>query len=225
MKNSIFLQLVKAEYRCCLHAPVGYLFPVCFFIVVVLVFPIVQASAGRMSSIEVSTIIMIAAALSILLFAQQLFSLDYEYGIVDHWLLSSISMHTRVCARLYVHTIVMLLFMLVGLLSIAPMLSISIHLLIGLMLSLCLVVPLLVMLVACISAICITLKRAGLLLAILTLPLYIPILIYGCAIPVNFDSQLSIGVPAALLGAGVLLSLALGPFFIGALLRIGIVYS
>lgn len=221
----VFLHLLKLEWQVCRRSPLGYLFSASFFIFAILLFPLVQATVGGVSNIEISCVVVIVAALSVLLTSEHFFLADYETGVIDHWLLSRVNLSLRIYAKLYLH-VFLLLFPILGALLIAtPVLHLSGRTLLGLLICLSLVMPVVTTLSLCISAVCVSLKRPGLLLAILLLPLYIPILIYGCAIPVNLNSDLSIAVPVALLSASVLLAVSLGPLAIGGLLRIGIMYS
>ena len=73
------------------------------------------------------------------------------------------------------------------------------------------------------AALAVTLHRGGLLLAVLVLPLSIPILIFGVAASeAAITGPLSFGAPFSILCAVSLISLVIGPFAAAASLRQGL---
>ena len=72
------------------------------------------------------------------------------------------------------------------------------------------------------AALAVTLRRGGLLLAVLVLPLSIPVLIFGVAASeAAIDGTVSFGTPFSILCALSLISFAVGPFAAAASLRQG----
>jgi heme exporter protein B len=72
------------------------------------------------------------------------------------------------------------------------------------------------------AALTVTLRRGGLLLAILVLPLTVPVLIFGVtAANAALVGPVPFGTPLAILGALSLASIAIGPFAAAAALRHG----
>ena len=72
------------------------------------------------------------------------------------------------------------------------------------------------------AALAVTLHRGGLLLAVLVLPLSIPVLIFGVAASQAAITGLSFGPPFSILCALSLISLVIGPFAAAASLRHGL---
>ena len=72
------------------------------------------------------------------------------------------------------------------------------------------------------AALAVTLHRGGLLLAVLVLPLSIPVLIFGVAASQAAISGLSFGAPFSILCALSLFSFVIGPFAAAACLRHGL---
>ncbi|NEW90160.1 heme exporter protein CcmB, partial [Rhodopseudomonas sp. WA056] len=73
------------------------------------------------------------------------------------------------------------------------------------------------------AALAVTLRRGGLLLAVLVLPLSIPVLIFGVsASQAAIVGPVSFGTPFSILCAISLLSLVIGPFAAAASLRQGL---
>ena len=89
-----------------------------------------------------------------------------------------------------------------------------------LMASLLLGTPILSLLGAVVAALTVGMRRAGILVALLALPLYVPVLVFGAG-AVAADAQGLDAVGALLLlGAGLVLALALAPPTAAAALRI-----
>jgi heme exporter protein B len=68
----------------------------------------------------------------------------------------------------------------------------------------------------------VTLHRGGLLLAVLVLPLSIPVLIFGVAASQAAITGVSVAAPFSILCALSLVSLVIGPFAAAASLRHGL---
>jgi heme exporter protein B len=92
----------------------------------------------------------------------------------------------------------------------------------GLMLSLLLGTPTLSLVGAIGAALTVGLKKGGVLISLLVLPLYIPVLIFGSSAVQAAVTGLPLGGYLALLGALLALALALAPLAIAAALRISI---
>ena len=72
------------------------------------------------------------------------------------------------------------------------------------------------------AALTVGLRRGGLLLSLIVLPLYIPVLIFGSAAVSNAVEGLSYQAPLAILAALLMAALALAPLAIGGALRISV---
>ena len=72
------------------------------------------------------------------------------------------------------------------------------------------------------AALTVGLRRGGLLLSLIVLPLYIPVLIFGSAAVSNAVEGLSYLAPLAILAALLMAALALAPLAIGGALRISV---
>jgi heme exporter protein B len=92
----------------------------------------------------------------------------------------------------------------------------------GLMLSLLLGTPTLSLIGAIGAALTVGLRRGGVLISLLVLPLYIPVLIFGSSAVQAAVTGLPLDGYLALLGAMLALALALAPIAAGAALRISV---
>src|SRR5476651_1586739 len=180
-----------------------------------------EISAIRLVA-KMPTLAWVAALLSVLLSLDGLFRSDFEDGSLEQWVLSSHPLALLVLAKVLAHWV----FSGLALVLLAPLLALMLGLpsecLPVLLLSLLLGTPVLSLLGAVGAALTVGLKRGGLLLALLILPLYIPVLILGSG---ALQAALQ-GMPATgyLLWLGSLTALAvtLTPFAIAAGLKISV---
>jgi heme exporter protein B len=89
-----------------------------------------------------------------------------------------------------------------------------------LMASLLLGTPILSLLGAVVAALTVGMRRAGVLVALLALPLYVPVLVFGAGSVAASAQGLDAVGALLLLGAGLVLALVLAPLTAAAALRI-----
>ncbi|GAA0787867.1 heme exporter protein CcmB [Marinobacterium sediminicola] len=196
--------------------------PLIFFLMVATLFPLgVSPEPGFLAQIAPG-VVWVAALLATLLSMDALFRSDYEDGSLEQLLLSPQPLFIVVLAKVVAH------WMMTGLaLTImAPLLGLMLFLpsegMPGLMLSLLLGTPTLSLVGAIGAALTVGLKKGGVLISLLVLPLYIPVLIFGSSAVQAAVTGLPLGGYLALLGALLALALGLAPLAISAALRISI---
>ena len=193
-----------------------------FFAIVIALFPLAVGPETKLLQTLSPGLVWVAALLSVLLSLDGLFRSDFEDGSLEQWVLSSHPLPLLVLAKVLAHWA----FSGLALVLLAPLLAMMLGLptecLPVLLLSLLLGTPVLSLLGAVGAALTVGLKRGGLLLALLILPLYIPVLILGSG---ALQAALQ-GMPATgyLLWLGSLAALAvtLTPFAIAAGLKISV---
>ena len=196
--------------------------PLIFFLMIVTLFPLgVSPEIGLLRKIAPG-VIWIAALLSALVSLESLFRSDFDDGSLEQLLLSPQPLALMVLAKVMAHWLVsglpMLLFApVLGLLLAMPADAIWI-----LVATLVIGTPLLSLIGAVGVALTVGLRRGGLLLSLLILPLYVPVLIFAT----SAVGAAAAGVPVAgqlyLLGALLVLAMMLAPFAIAAALRISL---
>ncbi len=196
--------------------------PLIFFLMVATLFPLgVSPEPGFLAQLAPG-VVWVAALLATLLSMDVLFRSDYEDGSLEQLLLSPQPLFIVVLAKVIAH------WMMTGLALtlMAPLLGIMLFLpaegMPGLMLSLLLGTPTLSLVGAIGAALTVGLKKGGVLISLLVLPLYIPVLIFGSSAVQAAVTGLPLGGYLALLGALLALALALAPLAISAALRISI---
>lgn len=191
-----------------------------FFVLTVVLVPLgIGPETGTLARIAPG-VLWIAALLAALLSLDRLFQADHEDGSLDQLMLSPMPLEQVVLAKALAHWITTGL----PLIVIAPLLGLSLALppevLPVLVVAIATGTPALSLIGAVGAAITVGVRRGGLLLSILVLPLYIPTLIFGARAVENALLALD-PVPALALGGAItLLAAAITPFAAAAALRI-----
>jgi heme exporter protein B len=220
--SHVFTLLIAREARLLFRRPAELLNPLVFFAIVIALFPLAVGPEAQLLQTLSPGLVWVAALLSVLLSLDGLFRSDFEDGSLEQWVLSSHPLSLLVLAKVLAHW----MFSGLALVLLAPLLALMLGLptscLSVLLLSLLLGTPVLSLLGAVGAALTVGLKRGGLLLALLILPLYIPVLILGSG---ALQAALQ-GMPATgyllWLGSLTALAITLTPFAIAAGLKISV---
>ncbi|MEL6598178.1 MAG: heme exporter protein CcmB [Pseudomonadota bacterium] len=215
-----YAALFRRELMLALRSGGGATLGLGFFLIVVLMLPFGVGPDTDVLRPVAPGILWVAALLACLLSLDRLFQADAEDGTLDILALAPIPLEGLVAVKTLAHWITTGLPLVVA----APVLGITLNLppqAFGwLIVSLALGTPALSALGAIGAALTVGLRRAGLLISLLVLPLYIPTLIFG-ARAVDLAARGQSPLPALMLVAGVtLLTLAASPFVTAHILRI-----
>lgn len=220
--STVFTLLLAREARLLFRRPAELANPLVFFAIVIALFPLAVGPEAQLLQTISPGLLWVAALLSVLLSLDGLFRSDFEDGSLEQWVVSPHPLALLVLAKVLAHwafsgLALVLLAPLLGLMLGMPFSSLPV-----LLISLLLGTPVLSLLGAVGAALTVGLKRGGLLLALLILPLYIPVLILGSG---ALQAALQ-GLPAMghLLWLSSLTALAvtLAPFAIAAGLKISV---
>ncbi|MHB0849990.1 heme exporter protein CcmB [Stutzerimonas nitrititolerans] len=220
--STVFTLLLAREARLLFRRPAELANPLVFFAIVIALFPLAVGPETQLLQAISPGLLWVAALLSVLLSLDGLFRSDFEDGSLEQWVVSPHPLALLVLAKVLAHwafsgLALVLLAPLLGLMLGMPFSALPV-----LLISLLLGTPVLSLLGAVGAALTVGLKRGGLLLALLILPLYIPVLILGSG---ALQAALQ-GLPAMghLLWLSSLTALAvtLAPFAIAAGLKISV---
>ncbi|MEJ6655361.1 MAG: heme exporter protein CcmB [Pseudomonas sp.] len=221
MRRIVWLLFCR-EWRLAWRRPGDLLNPLVFFALVVSLFPLAVGPEPSMLRSMAPGVIWVAALLATLLSLDGLFRSDYEDGSLEQWVLSPHPLALMVLVKVLHHWLMSGLAMVILAPLFGVMLALPLSSLPVLAMTLLLGTPILSLLGAVGAALTVGLKSGGLLLALLILPLYIPVLILGTG---AMDAALQ-GMPvtgfALWLGCLAVLALSLAPIAIAAGLRIGV---
>ena len=194
--------------------------PLMFFMMVASLFPLAVSPDPKLLGVIAAGVIWVGALLATLLSLDLLFKGDYEDGSLEQLLLSPQPTMLWVVVKVFVHWLVAGL----PLTLIAPLLGLMLSLPNGgfapLMLTLLLGTPILSLLGAIGAGLTVGLKKGGMLMPLLILPLYIPVLIFAAsAVQTGVDGNSYVG-HLAFLGAYLALTVVIAPVATSAALRI-----
>lgn len=196
--------------------------PVLFFVLVVVLFPLgIGAEASILERIAPG-IIWIAALLSALLSLDRIFRTDMEDGSLEQMLISAQPMSLLILAKIIAHWMITgLPVVLVGPL-LALFLGLSVDGIETLFFTLLLGTPVLSAIGSVGVALTVGLRRGGVILSLLVLPLYVPVLIFASQAVDAAAAGFSAAGPIAMLSALLLLSLSLTPWAASAALKMSV---
>ena len=191
-----------------------------FFVIVVSLFPLgIGPELTTLREIAPG-VIWVAALLASMLALERLFSGDYRDGSLEQLLLVPQPLSLLVLGKVLAHWLVSG----APLVLMAPLLGMQLGLswdaLQVLLLTLLLGTPVMSLIGAVGAALTLGLRGRGVLLALLVLPLYIPVLIFGAGAVEASASGLGAGAHMSLLGAMLVLAICFAPWATAAALRI-----
>jgi len=219
---SILAATFQREWRLAWRNLSDAMNPLAFFLMVIALVPLgVSAESTRLAALAPG-MLWVAALLASLLSADMLFRRDYDDGMLEQYLLLPEHLYGMVWIKVLIHW----LFTGLPLALLSPllggMLSLPVAAMPTALLALALGTLCLSLLGAIGAALTVSLRRGGLLIAVIILPLYIPVLIFGA----SATAQAATGAPAwgqlAILAAFDLMALVLTPLVVVAGLRIAV---
>jgi heme exporter protein B len=196
--------------------------PLAFFIIVTAMFPLAFTPELTRLREVAPGVLWVAALLASLLALEFLFREDREDGTLEQYALSGHSLTWLLFAKTCVHWILTGL----PLALIAPLmggaLGVPVEAMPGILAALLLGTVSLSVIGAIGAALTLGVKRGGVLLSILTLPLAVPVMIFGARATELAIRGLDAAAPLYLLGAITVLGLTLGPLAAAAAVRISL---
>lgn len=193
--------------------------PLMFFVLVVTLFPLALGAQPNLLQAMAPGIIWVSALLAALLSLDSLFRSDFDDGSIEQLLLSPHSLSILVLGKIFAHWMVTGL----PLILVAPLLALFLGLPAAAMptlwASLLLATPIFSLIGAIGVALTVGLRRGGMLLSLLVLPLYVPVLIFASNAVDHAASGLPVSAPLNILAALLLGALVLVPLPTAAALR------
>lgn len=193
-----------------------------FFLIVASLFPLGIGPEPSVLNSIAPGVLWVAVLLAGMLSLTRMFASDFSDGSLEQMLIAPQPLPMLVIAKVLAHWVVCGL----PVILLAPMIGLQYGLandaLLVLVLSLLLGTPALSLIGAIGAALTLGVRGSGLLIALLVLPLYIPVLIFGAGAVAASQHGVSAEAHLSLLAAFSLLSLVLAPFATAAALRISV---
>jgi heme exporter protein B len=218
-----FFWALKRDLRLALRSRTELGVQILFYIIVVALFPLsMQPDKATLMQLGPG-VLWVAALLASLLSLSRLFSHDYSDGTLEQMAMSPLPLPAIILGKIAAHWFTTGL----PVVLLAPVMAIQYWLepdVIGVLVAGLLIgTPVLSLLGAIGAALTLGLRSGGgSLLALLVLPLYVPILIFGAGAVEVARVGAEVGANFSLLGAGLLLALLGAPFATAAAVRIAL---
>ncbi len=216
------IALLTRDLRLAFRAGGGFGLGLGFFLVLAVLVPLGVGPDPRTLGLIAPGILWVGALLACLLSLDRIFALDHEDGSLDLLATAPIPLEGVVAIKALAHWLTTGL----PLVLVAPLLGVLLNLAPPaygwLLLSLLIGTPALSVIGAFGAALTVGLKRGGLLLSLLVLPLYIPTLVYGAEVVIRGAQGLDTLTPLLLLAGITAGSAAILPFAAALALRVNL---
>ncbi|AMP90436.1 heme exporter protein CcmB [Legionella pneumophila] len=191
-----------------------------FFLMLLFIFPLTLRPELMLMRTFAPGLVWMAILLSMLLSLERLFQQDYEQGVLEQWLVSGQPLNLLVTAKVMAHWLISVTPLLLLSPLIAILFSFSVWETCILLLSLICGTPAILFLCALAAAFGIGINQRGALMALILLPLTLPLLIFGSGTLSVAMQSLPVSGYLALLLAMSLLAVGFLPYAIAAVIRI-----
>ena len=216
------IALLIRDMRLAMRAGGGFGLGLAFFLIVTVLVPFgVGPESATLSKIAPG-ILWVGALLACLLSLDRIFQLDFEDGTLDLLATAPIPMEGAVAVKALAHWLVTGLPLTLSAPIFATLLNLEAPGHIWVFVTLLIGTPALSMIGAFGAALTVGLKRGGLLMSLLVLPLYIPTLIFGAEAATRGTEGMANATPLALMAGITLASIALLPFASAAAIRVNL---
>jgi heme exporter protein B len=214
--------LLLRDLRLATRAGGGFGLSLAFFLIVVVLVPFAVGPEAATLARIAPGILWVAALLATLLSLDRLFALDAEDGSLALLAIAPLPLEGVALAKALAHWLTTGLPLTLAAAPLGVLLSLPPRAMPWLVLTLALGTPALSVIGTFGAAATVGLRRGGLLLSLLVLPLYVPTLIFGAEAARRGAEGLAVATPLLMLAGITLGALALLPFAAGAALRVNL---
>lgn len=217
--SAAFFAIIRRDLLLALRRRSEIANPLFFFVLVITLFPLGVGAKPQLLQAIAPGIIWVSALLAAMLSLDSLFRSDFDDGSLEQMLLSPHPVSILILGKVFAHWLVTGL----PLLLIAPLLAVFLGMpnqsLGVLLLTLLLGTPVLSLIGAIGVALTVGLRRGGMILSLLVLPLYVPVLIFASNAVEMAAGGLPITAQINILIAMLVLALTLAPWPTAAALK------
>lgn len=196
--------------------------PLVFFLIAITLIPLGVGPEPAMLAVLAPGLIWIMALLANLMSLDGLFRNDFDDGSLEQLLVSPQPLYFMVLAKVIAHWLATGLPLALMSPLLAVMLAMPVDGIWPLVASLLLGTGVLSLIGAVGAALTVALRKGGLLLSLIVMPLYVPILIFGASTVQNAVDGFSYAGPLAILGALLASAMMLAPMASAGALRVGV---
>ncbi|MBO6825162.1 MAG: heme exporter protein CcmB [Sneathiella sp.] len=215
-----FLTLVQRDIQLAIRQGSALTLTLSFFVIAVTLFPLGVGPELNILARIGPGVLWVGALLSCMLTLDRIFQADFEDGSLEQLLIGPLPALFMVLAKILAHWVTSVL----PLILITPILAISLNMpidgVVAMVGALLVGTPVLSLIGGVGAALTVAMRRGGVLLSILVLPLYIPVLIFGVAAVEAAIALLPVAPHIMLLGGLALGALVICPVAAAAALRL-----
>jgi heme exporter protein B len=216
------IALLIRDLRLAIRAGGGFGLGLAFFLIVVVLVPFGVGPQSALLAKIASGILWLGALLACLLSLDRIFALDWEDGSLDLLATAPVPLEAAVTIKALAHWLTTALPLVIA----APVFGVLLNLPGAgygpLLISLLLGTPALSVIGTFGAALTVGIKRGGLLLSLLVLPLYVPTLIFGAEVARRGAENMDYSTPMLMLAGITCGAIALLPFASAAVLRVNL---
>ncbi len=218
----VFLSVIRRDTFLALRNIGEFVWPILFFVITVCLYPFAIGPDPELLVKVSPGIIWVSALLATLFALDGMFKSDYDDGSLEQLVLSPYPLPLLVCAKVLAHWVMTGFPLILTALLLGWLMKLPDSALQALFLSLLIGTPGLSTAGAIGAALTVGLKRSGLLLTLIVMPIYVPILIFGTGAIQAGLLQLDWSGQIWFLSAIVVLFITLAPITISSALRISL---
>lgn len=217
---SILWSFCKRDFALAYHQRAELMQPFMFFMIVITLFPLAIGPSPEILQRVSGGVVWVAAILSLLLGMERMFRDDFNDGTLEQYTLSSTPLYMIVLTKVLTHWGIHI----VPLLLLSPVLALFLNMSMpmyqALVATLILGTPVISLIGAIGVALTVGLQRSGVLVALLLIPLFIPLLIFATSAIDSASLQLPYAFQLGIMAALLLFTLAAAPAAISYSLRV-----
>ena len=216
------MALLRRDLRLAVRAGGGFGLGLSFFLIVVVLIPFGVGPETNLLGRIAPGVLWVAALLACLLSLDRMFALDFEDGSLDLLATSPLPLEGIITVKAVAHWLTTGLPLVMATPVFALLMSLPSTGYLAIMVSLLLGTPALSIIGAFGACLTVGIKRGGLLLSLLVLPLYVPTLIFGAEVARLGAEGQTYTTPLLMLSGISLAALALLPIASAAVLRVNL---
>ncbi|WP_037310012.1 heme exporter protein CcmB [Ruegeria halocynthiae] len=216
------IALLLRDLKLALRAGGGFGLGLAFFLIVTVLVPFSVGPQSSLLSTIAPGVLWLGALLACLLSLDRLLALDWEDGSLDLLATAPLPLETVVTVKALAHWLTTGLPLVLAAPFLGVLLNLPVPGFLWLVVSLLLGTPAMSVIGTFGAALTVGLKRGGLLLSLLVLPLYVPTLIFGAEVARRGATGMETQTPLLMLAGITAATVALLPFASAAVLRINL---
>ena len=215
-----FLALIGRDLRLAFRGGIGSLVSVVFFVIAVALFPLGVGPSLDLLARIAPGVLWVCALLAAMLSLDRMFHDDHDDGSLEQIALGLLPLELVVLAKAIAHWLATGLPLVLAAPVLAVLLNLSTDGFVILIVSLLLGSPILSLVGAVGAALTVGLRRGGVLISLLVLPLYVPVLIFGVGAVEGAIYGFGERAHLLILAGGLIGALVFAPFAAAAALRL-----